>query len=499
MQVTGDPALIRKIFSHRKVYGGNQQLHPLVPAKLNELWKDAKPLEPRPARLLRDDIPGRIPYQRYPDSKTELEWKKICHNGQRKLYNTEIHHAFSAMESLDEEIYIIYAGAAPSNKASKYMKLFPNAKFIFIDPNEFLIYYDTFHNYHYQKPGEDVIYMSVSPNNINRNYIKNEDHKRIIKHYLTEEYIDKEEVSEFIGWDTDSMVEFIETSHHQFYLFEEYMTYDVSVALNKLIRDKKKVLFWSDIRTNTQTDAFDFPSDVDIAANAAMNYVWIRALTEGFNGEFYSMLKFRLPYLNEKKSIEWSKFYHQIKEAIDLYKVDWKMMMTGHPLCATIEEEDAEYKRGGYPSKKAMPWLAGKIYIQSYAPFDSAESRLWSNLDDIRSDLVMYDVIEHEDIISYYNMIERPACMFENEFYNPQIGFDHCGDCAIEAAIWRYGLDKFWPTMPLEQQKKFVWEQAAHIGQLTGRPLTRAPHGNLPTYTPGKEQRTAPRQREKRQ
>jgi hypothetical protein len=231
---------------------------------------------------------------------------------------------------------------------------------------------------------------------------------------------------------------------------------------------------------------------VDIAANAAMNYLWIRALTEGYNGEFYSMLKFRLPYLNERSAIEWPAFYHEVKEVVDIYGVDWKLMMTGHPLCATLEEELDEFKRGGYPSKKEMPWFSGEIYIQAYAAIHSAESRLWSTLDDIRGKLVMHDVVEHEDIISYYNLIERPACMFENEFQNLDIGFDNCGDCAIEAAIWRYGLDKFWPDMSAQDAKKFVWEQVTHVGQLTGRPLTRAPHGKLPIYTPSKDSRGQP-------
>ena len=486
-----------------------------VPAEFEEVWRKQKDIILKP-RILRSLIKNSLPYLAIePVKPVAIANKKECHKGQIKLFITELQHLTAHIKSLDSEGYVIYAGSAPSMKAYVYAKLFPNLKFIFIDPNEFVIYMNSFHNTHYSYPGEDAIYMSVSKTNMNPNYTMVT--QRNVCHYKDpKRVIDKNRIKDACTWDEGSMIDFIKSTNYRFYLFEEYMTKDVAISLNKLICDntpivrdktgsiggsfdlpvsgggsyiKKKreltehemnigffsrkedltpyfyggkqdddspVLFWSDVRTNYKCSSYDTgdtPHDIDIIANAAMNYVWLKTLTKGFEGDFYSMLKFRLPYL-EDDEIEWDAFKTVLAESSELG-----------------ENYQEEFKKC-----KDMRWFQGDVYIQAFAAHKSAECRLWSNKEQIQSDLVYWPIKEHEDKLFYYNCIERFGCVFENDFADKKIGFDHCGDCAIESRAWSDFADKFYKFTP-EEKRIRIQQWVVNIRMLTGRNLMDYPHG----------------------
>lgn len=458
--------------TYKEIYGGDQP-SPIdyIPQAMETEWKKSNPDEMKPARIVRDDIPKELAYKRNRQKKASVAMEKVCHNGQRKLFLTEIQHLNKYIDDVNEELYIIYAGAAPSNKAWIYAKMFPGIKFIFIDPNEFLIYINGFHNTHYYYPGKDVVYMSVSGDNVNPKYMADDDkHPRSVKHYLNDEILDKKEVNEFIGWEEDSMIDFIQKSDHRFYLFEERMTMEVSQSLNRLIKNEKKVLFWSDIRTNIREAKY--PGDIDVIANAAMNYVWMKTLVKDFKGEFYSMLKFRLPYFEDSR-IDWADdiMHPLLMEAKEL-GCDFKKAIMGKPLLSINEEK----RESGKVSSKSMPWFKGEIYLQAFAGIHSAESRLWSTLEDINSDLIDWQLKEHEDKLYYFNTIERFGCKFENKFADERYGFDHCGDCAIEATVWDDFFTKF-KIFEEGEKRQLILDQVKELGDITGRPLNRYPHG----------------------
>jgi hypothetical protein len=59
---------------------------------------------------------------------------------------------------------------------------------------------------------------------------------------------------------------------------------------------------------------------------------------------------------------------------------------------------------------------------------------------------------------------------FENPHADRGIGFDHCGDCAIEAKIYSEYKAKHDPDFDVK-------EAVVNIGRITGRGLLRELHG----------------------
>jgi hypothetical protein len=78
---------------------------------------------------------------RLPRIYPELDaYDRFVHIGQRKLFLSEIQHLSAKLKSKDEVAIVVYAGSAASNKGWMEHLMFPNVKFLFVDPNMFKIY-----------------------------------------------------------------------------------------------------------------------------------------------------------------------------------------------------------------------------------------------------------------------------------------------------------------------------------------------------------------------
>ena len=413
-----------------------------------------------------DDIPGKLEYKEYKHKpgypSADIRW--VCHNGQVKLFLTEIQHLTHCLDYKIQDAIVFYAGSAPSNKAWKIAEMFPNVKFVFIDPNEALIYIKYFHDYHYKYAGDEkIVYMSSCKDSrykLDKETTGSENGKikRTINHYKLG-VVDIETYEGEITYDEESMIDFIATTNYRIYIFNDYMNYDLAKSFNKLIKRPEfklqPVLFWSDIRTNfsnpnmtkDRNDEDFYPSDIDIIANTAMMFCWARYMTEGFNGDFFTMFKFRIAYLND--SVNWDAFTEHLDEANKL-NVDFK---------SEIEKS------------KALLMFPGTIYIQAYPGIRSGETRLWSNIDQIKSDVVPYHNKDFEEKLFYYNMLYRFCQKFKNPYANKVYGFDHCGDCALAGHILGEYKDKM-------DNNFDVLSCIKYLGRLTGRPLRSEPHGH---------------------
>ena len=413
--------------------------------------------------IIWNQIPGSLEYTNKKDLSNELYGRMIivCHNGQRKLMLSEIQHLTHHLDSKNEEAIVFYAGSAPGNKAYIISQLFPKVKFIFIDPNEVRIYVNGQHDDHYNYADEGIfVYMNVLETN-NTYDVKGE---RFVKHFK-EGIVNKNTLIKELDWEEDEMIDFIVNTDYRFYIFEEFMTPELAGSFRKLIEHfkDKKILFWSDIRTNYRdtednlSEEILHVSDTDVIANTAMTYNWLKIMTKDYDGiSFNSMLKMRVPYL-EDKSIEWDVFGNQFEIAKKL-GVDYRKLI----------EESIENK------KPILPWFKGTIYMQAWAASKSAENRLWSNLKELQSDLEHWDTIKYEQKCFYYNVIERFTRSFENNSATKTTGMDHCGDCAIEATIWNEYKNKLDPKFNVD-------EMVLKINDFTGRSLKRYPHGfNFP-------------------
>ena len=208
-----------------------------------ELFNDK---DPNPIVMF-DDIKHTLKYE------TGLKLAKPqVHLGQRKLLLSEIQF----LTKMDNE-YILYVGSAPGNKTYLLSILFPNKKFILVDPNKFVLFL----------------------NDTDHRQIKHPDIIHIYHEYPTNSNVYKNNKKEF----NEETVDFIKKSNYKIFIIEDFMTDDLAEILKKL-----KPTLISDIRTNILGG--DYPKNIDLYWNNSMQYNWAKILGTD------SLFKIRLPF-----------------------------------------------------------------------------------------------------------------------------------------------------------------------------------------------------------
>jgi len=456
-----------------KLYGGNQdskenrdrKRYPksvdMIPDNLQDEYEET--FKKYPDKVLTpfiklSELNDTLSYKKIRLNNYQKAIETICHNGQRKLFNTEIQHQTSIMETSKEHALVIYAGAAPSNHSPMLGSLFPNTKYIFVDPREYNLYMDKFHVSHYNKP-DRVIYMSIDPSNKGL-YELDKGEKQMYHFKNPNKRLVPSDVQSYMGWESDEeFIDFILNSNYQYYLLEEIYTDKISELLNKLILHPdrisklgKKVIFWSDIRTSFEDDSG--PTDTDIIANTGMMFSWVRRLIEGVEDNFWSMIKFRPPF---GKNVNWDIADPLLEGALNLGQ---------------------DYKKD-FIEQGCISFFEGVRYFQSFHGFDSAETRLWSTLDDLRKPLIKYPLQYHEETCFAHNLLYRFGRTFKNKYAGLVEGFDHCHDCAVEATIWEEYINKYFSSLDDNLKKNKIISLVYGLGAITGRPLNRYPHGKF--------------------
>lgn len=201
----------------------------------------------KPIRIF-EDIPHQLPYE----TNTKI-YKPSVHIGQRKLHNTEVSFLTTNVDP-NNEVIVVYAGAAPSNHTGFLAQLFPNIKFILVDPNPFDIF-----------EANPVILRHVDGPNIDLKLAK-----KLIKKAIE-------------GSD-------------QIYIINDMFTMHLAKAISELI-SKNKLFFISDIRTNVSSGEQN-PDALDILWNLSQQYNWMSVMKPNM-----SMLKFRHPFYEEDPEI----------------------------------------------------------------------------------------------------------------------------------------------------------------------------------------------------
>lgn len=369
--------------------------------------------------------------------------RNTCHKGQRKLFLTEL----QALSLYPEVEYVIYVGSAPSRKSYIYHHLFPNTKFIYVDPVEFNIEVGTINDFLYKpfRPITDVTTMYDSKDTkiiwLYDNYVM-EDGKGVYDivavkrktldrgNHMYEIYDINKKKATYVDrfnkdmkkWkktiydieDDESSIEgyrkIITNSSYRFFLIQGFMTISLSSILNKILKGKK-VAFWSDIRTSIHRP--ETPTDVDIVWNTCQCHNWISNLKP-----HYYMLKFRIPFYNmpdfEKAIIERKDIINNdIEYGKNNYNIDF------------IEN---------YRNKK-FEWLKGDIYIQCYAPVTSTECRLIGEYDE-NDTTEVFDMNLHENRMFFFNNIQREFAYYKNSYLTKDFYMNSNVDCMMEIGIW---------------------------------------------------------------
>ena len=299
--------------------------------------------------------------------------KPGLHLGQRKLFLSELQYLTNIWKNLnpDETHYVVYAGAAPSNKTHFLATFFPNIKFILVDPAKFELFIGEFRSWEMLRNSEFRGFKMLRS-----------------KYNKEVPDIPKEE------W-----LEYILHSNVQIYIIEDYFTDEMAHMFAPL-----RPIFFSDIRS--KDEEADAPTDVDFLWNSAMQLNWINIMKPaGY------MLKFRMPFF----------------EARELYVKDFQK-----EAFASAKKLGIDFIANYYARK--YQYLDGTIFLQAFPGNASSESRLCHYGPVLK--YTYYNVNAYENAYFYYNTVARFFIHHRNPYADSSIGFDHCNDCSIEAAIW---------------------------------------------------------------
>jgi hypothetical protein len=147
-------------FNRKRYFGGGRDA--LMPRKVREAISSISLADSLPPESL-DIYSGAgtsvslesiRPERRMEYRSTDKMLKMSLHLGQLKLFLSELQFMTRCLADKNAKGYCIYAGSSPSHKGFFFSELFPNIKFIFIDPHE-----------HYLLDGDADQY---SPKNIER-------------------------------------------------------------------------------------------------------------------------------------------------------------------------------------------------------------------------------------------------------------------------------------------------------------------------------------------
>lgn len=333
--------------------------------------------------------------------------KPTVHIGQRKLFLSELQFLTEYNKN-----NCIYTGAAPGNKTHMLSKLFPNIKFILVDPNKFDIKIE---------------------NNISHRKIKHKDIIHLYHDYPTKSniYNNNKRLTLYTNKEKIKLKKFIINSSYKIFIIEDYMN-DIYA---KLFKDMD-LTFISDIRSNIDNDGQ--PTDFDIYWNYSMMYNWINILKP-----LCSMIKFRHIY---KKNTN----IDNIHSYMDEFNTSKKF---GLDFIKDIKNNTLRFSKG-------------KLYIQAWAGQVSTEMRLWIKQQDINN-IIEYDNKEIEDKLFYFYTINRGYCYHYNDSVSKSLSFCNCNDCSLENVIWKNYIIKN------KIRNKSVHSLVKELDIITNRPLNK--------------------------
>lgn len=373
-----------------------------------------------------NDIPHKLKY--IPGYHLD---KFVLHIGQRKLFLSELQF-LTRINKPGENATVVYAGAAPGNHTWFLSKFFPHLKFILVDPAVFRIHLLV---------GNQMIEhtrMSSSKSNIL-------DITKEYKQGLKDDKLTKYIQNKFIADNTP----------YNILIIRDLFTNELASSFGDL---KSTIYFISDIRTNEKNKD---PSDLDVIWNSSQQYNWLNIIQPQ-----YSLFKFRHPYyevnlISDFKEKYKYNIYQKTFELSKKYGIDFVK---------------------NYLDQKLI-YSKGDVYIQAWPGQISTESRLFVEKENIQSQKDYGNYKEYESCYYYYNSIDRGFVTHHNSYTNPQIGFDKCNDCSLEALLWEsYFIKHHNMGNHPKNLSHHVQKSVNDLIHITRRPLKRNGHGYL--YNP---------------
>lgn len=407
-----------------------------------------------------------------------------CHLGQRKLLLTEIQF-YNTLRSINNNVkLIIYAGSAPAEHMPVLLEMFPDLKFLLIDPHFHRIdaeYIGVYQNRKNIDPKDLNLVKkdlkssnySKSNNSISKNSISSS-HKRYknVKNLTEMKFIDGKTYNAIESDMTPNYDSFLTTyqtlistilkDKHRVYIIQDYMTRKLSELIRESLEIAKyeDIGFVSDIRTNMFGS---YPMDGDYIWNDALQLIFMKTLKPRL-----SMIKFHPPYFAaDDKSI--SKLPQYMADDIlyvkDHYKIDMIDM---------------------YKNRKYLYVANTIIWLQAWAPVTSSEARLIISEKNLTEPPVEYNHDEWDNKFMYFKLMRGYG--FYDRYYkemSKSTDYDGCFDCTLEIEILLNFILKqshFEPIQQLDPKyvKDILYWRRKIDKSLLWKATSKCPlHGNL--------------------
>lgn len=466
-----------------------------------------------------DDIKFQLPYKSDNRSENTQFLDALINNiqvGQRKLFLTELAALNELFDNHEEQALIISSGSAPNFKMWLSMQLYPNARFLLFDSDEFYIYDGRYDLPHYVRLDEDYIksgdkwgiyqteeerafnhqeFVYLSANDSNTYESKYYKQKNILwynpetrKLEMRNKPFDDSGVGKSINrlsegpkpttmltdYVTQASIDFVfenavsKTQNkymhvgggdvanlHRVFIAEELLTEKIAQYIaNSCAKYPIKIAYLNDLH-NSEYKNMGI-TDTDILLNWARTYIHTRIIKPDI-----SMIKFRMFYLMKPELLEpeelnrWKDEFDRAAElGFDFRVPTWK-------------DGDLMFYKG---EVRILPWSGPR----------SGETRIIVRKADVdANNIVKYKILENEQKCMFYNYIERFALFHKNPNYNPLIGFDNCNDCAIENSIWE-GYKKKNPYFDISKGVSLM-DNILHVPIFNRRDVFS--HGGLFTKT----------------
>lgn len=355
--------------------------------------------------LLREfaQIPKGIPYK--PGGGVRNK-----HNGQVKLFITELEFLTHCLNSADDQAIVVYAGSAPSNKISYLSELFPGVKFVLVDPNEHYVKFGDESQYS-ENHIDDFLYFRLGVGNGPGYQMRKSDNRDPVCNVYNLGHVNRNDNITISDLPSD-LSHVITSTDHKFYIIEDYMTDDLCTLLRST--EALPMYFISDIRRDNK--AHGSPTDIDICRDSALMYNWVKILQPA---KF--MLKFRCPWPITDKSV--ARFNKELTPEIS----------REFARC-----EDIDFI-GNYRKKQFIfckPTIG--IWLQAFAPRESAETRLVGD----KLETMEFNVQDYENKMAYFNRF-RSTVNVMRPITASFDGFNQRNDCALVIDVFNDYIKKY--------------------------------------------------------
>lgn len=374
--------------------------------RLKELFNPRSHVRAGPPPRKLSDLHHRVKYSRRAGEAPNV------HIGQAKLALGEFEELVKLVtESADSQHIVVYAGSSPCTMLQVMLDKFPNVNFVLIDPAPANIKVEhgglgddqPKYTSHMRCDTPHIVYFTGvdssrhSPADSIRYY--NGGSPTVISAH---EPGLPTPIAQLRGaFDSGARVVVIES----------YMTPELAGEIGEALAGHKSIHFWSDIRSkigivSQLSGNAASPTDVDLLDNLALQYLCARR-----------MCPHRV----------WFKFRGCFND------VSWQTLDAAD--CPYIDMAAELRMRELYPHHKFM-YIGGDVCLQCWPGEDSAETRISASWP---APLIEYDWSDYESAMYAYNMCDRWARQFRNDYAtDPRmmiLGLDCCADCSRAVAI----------------------------------------------------------------